>query len=87
MRVDSFRHPRASAQTALALLTAAAHGDDESRFRILAGLTPDEAMGVLTAMTGVVVGGWPHDAEMPIAVWLVEVGKRLPNLSEELPLT
>jgi hypothetical protein len=85
MDEDEFRKPRSTAQTALALLTASAHGDHESRYLILEELRPDQAVAVLTAMCGLVVGGWPRDAEMGLSRWLGELGKRVAGMSETLP--
>lgn len=84
MDVEAFGNPRQAAQTALALLTASAYDDDESRFRIMAAMDEPQAFATLTALCALVVGGWPVDCNAPLKWWLVEVGKRLPNLTEHL---
>jgi hypothetical protein len=85
MDEDEFSRPRHSAQTALALITASAHGDHESRYRILEELRPDDATAVLVSMCALVVGGWPVDAEMGLSRWLGELGKRVAGMVENLP--
>ena len=85
MDEDEFRRPREVAQIALALLTASAHDDDDSRFAILEELRPDQAVAVLTAMCALVVGGWPVGCGLPISEWVTELGKRVVRVRETLP--
>lgn len=85
MDADWFTHPREAASTALALLTASAHGDDESRFELVVEMTHAQTAAALLAMCGLVVGGWPVDLPMPLPRWLAELGRRVPHMSEELP--